>query len=256
MTANTSVGDICTVLCRARIIKISLISNLKENERLNVALLYLCSTYLIHFMAQYQYPSGIFEQAVREFSKLPGIGNKTALRLVLHLLKQPKEELKNLGQTLIDLSEKIHYCTSCNNISEEEVCPICSDMSRDHSTVCLVENVRDVLAIENTRQYHGIYHVLGCIISPMEGIGPSDLQLSSLENKLQQGKIKEIILALPATVEGDTTGFYLYRRFQNFHVNMTTLARGIPAGGDLEYTDEITLARSIINRTPFQIGNQ
>lgn len=207
-------------------------------------------------MAQYHYPSGIFEQAVREFSKLPGIGTKTALRLVLHLLKQPKEELKNLGQTLIDLSEKIHYCASCNNISEEEICPICSDTSRDHSTVCLVENVRDVLAIENTRQYNGIYHVLGCIISPMEGIGPSDMQLSSLENKLQQGKIREIILALPATVEGDTTGFYLYRRFQEYHVTMTTLARGIPAGGDLEYTDEVTLARSIINRIPFQVGKQ
>lgn len=202
-------------------------------------------------MSHFQYPSGIFEQAVREFSKLPGIGAKTSLRLVLHLLRQPKEELRILGQTLLDLSEKIHYCKSCNNITEEEICPVCSDPERDHATVCIVEDVRDVMAIENTRQYRGVYHVLGSIISPMEGIGPADLQLSSLEDKLRQRSIKEIILALPATVEGDTTGFYLYRRFQEFNVPMTTLARGIPAGGDLEYTDEVTLARSIINRIPF-----
>jgi recombination protein RecR len=198
------------------------------------------------------YPSKLLEQAVHEFSKLPGIGSKTALRLVLHLLKQEKEEVNTFGNALINLREEIKHCKICHNISDTEVCNICADETRDHSTVCVVENIRDVMSIENTRQYTGVYHVLGGIISPMEGIGPADLSIGSLEQKAREGAIKEVILALSTTMEGDTTNFYLYRKLSPFDLRITTLARGVSIGDELEYADEITLGRSILNRTPFE----
>jgi len=198
------------------------------------------------------YPSKAFEQAVNEFAKLPGIGHKTALRLVLHLLHQDSSDIESFGQSILDLKDKIRYCASCNNISETEICPICTNPQRDHSLICVVENIRDVLAIENTQLFHGIYHVLGGIISPMDGIGPSDLQLDTLEQKLSAGTVSELIFALSTTMEGDTTNYYLYRRFQKYQVKITTLARGISIGDDLEYADEVTLGRSILNRTPFK----
>ena len=198
------------------------------------------------------YPSKLLEQAVHEFSKLPGIGNKTALRLVLHLLKQDKEEVNSFGKALINLREEIKHCKVCHNISDTEICNICADDTRDHSTVCIVENIRDVMSIENTRQYTGVYHVLGGIISPMEGIGPADLTIGSLEQKAREGTIKEVILALSTTMEGDTTNFYLFRKLSPFDLRITTLARGVSIGDELEYADEITLGRSILNRTPFE----
>jgi recombination protein RecR len=202
-------------------------------------------------MTLHNYPSKLLEQAVREFAKLPGVGNKTALRLVLHLLKQPQEEVEIFGQTLIQLKNNIKYCKVCRNISDIETCQICSSPSRDRQTVCVVENINDVMSIENTQQYSGVYHVLGGIISPMEGVGPADLFINALEERVSSDNIKEIILALSTTMEGDTTNFYIYKRLNKYPLKITTLARGVAIGDELEYADEITLGRSIINRTPF-----
>lgn len=199
------------------------------------------------------YSSKLLENAVNEFSKLPGIGKKTALRLVLFLLRQNKDEVQGFGDSIIKLHNEIKYCRSCNNISDTDLCKICANHSRDHSTICIVENIRDVLSIENTQQYHGIYHVLGCIISPIDGFGPGDLMLKTLETKIKnEEQVKEIILALPTTMEGDTTNFYLYRKFKDSGVKISTLARGVSIGDDLEYADEITLGQSIVNRTLFE----
>ncbi|MCK4700538.1 MAG: recombination protein RecR [Bacteroidales bacterium] len=203
-------------------------------------------------MLNHIYSSKLLENAVNEFSKLPGIGKKTALRLVLFLLKQNKDEVQNFGDSIIKLFNEIKYCLSCNNISDTDLCKICANPSRDHSTICVVENIRDVLSIENTQQYHGIYHVLSCIISPIDGFGPGDLVLKTLETKIKNKEVKEIILALPTTMEGDTTNFYLYRKFNDSGVKISTLARGVSIGDDLEYTDEITLGQSIVNRTLFE----
>lgn len=202
-------------------------------------------------MTYYNYPSKLLEQAVREFGRLPGVGNKTAMRFVLHLLKQPKEEVEVFGQTLIQLRNNIRHCKICRNISDTDTCQICSSPARDKQTVCVVENISDVMSIENTQQYSGVYHVLGGIISPMEGVGPADLFIDSLDERVASGNIREVILALSTTMEGDTTNFYIYKRLSKYPVKITTLARGIAIGDELEYSDEITLGRSIINRTPF-----
>jgi len=200
-----------------------------------------------------QLPSRLLENAVSEFSRLPGIGKKTALRLVLHLLKQPVDEVELLGNSIIELRRHVKYCKVCNSLSEEEICRICSNTKRDKSTICVVESIKDVLAIESTQQYNGVYHVLGGIISPIDGIGPSDLAIESLEQRVSSDQIKEVIFALSTTMEGDTTNFYLFKRLNRYDVNITTLARGVAIGDELEYADEITLGRSIINRMPFQI---
>lgn len=202
-------------------------------------------------MAIAEFSSRLLEEAVNEFSSLPGIGKKTALRLVMHLLRKETSEVERFGETIIRLKKEILYCKMCHNISDNEICKICSDNSRDHQIVCVVENIRDVIAIENTGQYRGIYHVLGGIISPMDGIGPSDLNISSLKNKVSGKSVSEIILALSTTMEGDTTNFYLYKKLTQFNIKITTLSRGVAIGDELEYTDEITLGRSILNRTLF-----
>jgi recombination protein RecR len=199
-----------------------------------------------------EFPSRLLENAVNEFASLPGIGRKTAFRVVMNLLRRDSEEVKIFGETLIKLHEEIRYCKICNNISDEEICTICSDKNRDKSIVCVVENVQDVMAIENTRQYKGTYHVLGGIISPVDGIGPADLKIESLEEKVRNGGIREIILALSTTLEGDTTNYYLYKRLSGYNPLITTLARGVAIGDELEYTDEITLGRAINNRNPYQ----
>ena len=203
-------------------------------------------------MNMQNYPSRLLEDAVNEFAKLPGIGRKTALRLVLYLLKQETEEVNHFGETMIKLRNEIKYCTSCNNISDIEVCNICANNSRDHSIICIVENIQDVLSIENTQQYNGIYHVLGGIISPMDGIGPGELKLDTLEEKISNAEVKEIIFALSTTMEGDTTNFYIYKKFKMYPIKISTIARGVSIGDELEYADEITLGRSILNRTPFE----
>ena len=200
----------------------------------------------------YNFPSKLLETAVNELSKLPGIGKKTALRLVLHLLKQETVMTDALGESIIKLRREINYCNICHNISDSETCLICSNPQRDKSLVCVVEDVRDVMAIENTNQYKGVYHILGGIISPMDGIGPSDLHIDTLVNKVAKGEVKEIIMALSATMEGDTTNFYIYKRLKEFDLAISTIARGIAIGDDLEYTDEVTLGRSILNRTPYE----
>ena len=200
----------------------------------------------------YNYPSKLLENAVNELSKLPGIGKKTALRLVLHMLRQDANNSIALGESIIKLRREINYCNCCHNISDSDTCLICSNPSRDLSLVCVVEDVRDVMAIENTNQFKGVYHVLGGIISPMDGIGPSDLYIESLVNKASKGIIKEVIMALSTTMEGDTTNFYIYKRLKEFDINVTTISRGIAIGDDLEYTDEITLGRSILNRIPYE----
>ena len=200
----------------------------------------------------YTFPSKFLENAVNELSKLPGIGKKTALRLVLHLLKQSPAQTNTLGESLIKLRNEISFCNVCHNISDTETCLICSNPKRDKSIVCVVEDVRDVMAIENTNQYKGVYHILGGIISPMDGIGPSDLNIDSLVNKIALGEVKEVIMALSATMEGDTTNFYIYKRLKEYYIAITTIARGIAIGDDLEYTDEITLGRSILNRLPYE----
>lgn len=194
----------------------------------------------------------MLETAVSEFAKLPGIGRKTALRLVLHLLKQDEQEAVSFGEAIIKLRREIRYCKVCHNISETEVCPICGNPSRDASTICVVENVKDVMSIENTHQHHGLYHVLGGLISPMDGIGPADIEVDSLEERVKSGEVKEVILALSATMEGDTTNFYIFRRLAPYpDVKITILARGVSVGNEIEYTDELTLGRSIMNRTLF-----
>ncbi len=203
-------------------------------------------------MSNTHYSSKLLENAVAEFSKLPGIGNKTALRLVLYLLKQDAETVTQFGNAIIQLKNEIKHCRICHNLSDEEVCSICANTSRDHNVICVVENIRDVMSIENTLQYRGVYHVLGGIISPMEGIGPADLTIAALEEKVAQGNVKEIILALSTTLEGDTTNFYIFKKLKKYPLSITTLARGVSFGDELEYTDEITLGRSLINRTPFE----
>ncbi len=197
------------------------------------------------------YTSKILEEAVEEFASLPGIGKRTALRLVLHLLKKEKDEVTRFGNAILHLKEKVKKCKLCNAISDEDICVICSNPSRDPSIICVVENIRDVMAVENTHQYHGHYHIIDGLISPMDGIGPNDLEIGSLINKVEKGKIKEVILALSTTMEGDTTNFYIYRKLEPFGLNISALARGVSIGDDLEYADEITLGRSITNRTPF-----
>ena len=195
------------------------------------------------------YPSQLLEKAVAEFSKLPGIGRKTALRLVLHLLRQPVDAVEGFTQALSTLRTDVKYCKVCHNISDTDVCPICSDPHRDSSTICVVENIRDVMAVENTQQYRGLYHVLGGIISPMDGIGPNDIEVESLVQRVAAGGVKEVILALSSTMEGDTTNFYISRKLSGYDVALSVIARGISVGDELEYTDEVTLGRAILNRT-------
>lgn len=197
------------------------------------------------------FPSKLLENAVNEFASLPGIGRKTAFRLVMNLLRRDSEEVKRFGESLIKLHDEIHYCKICHNISDTEICNICNDKTRDRTMICVVENIQDVLAVENTKQFKGLYHVLGGIISPVDGIGPADLKFDTLEEKIKSGGITEVILALSTTMEGDTTNYYLYKRLGKYNIQLTTLARGVAIGDELEYTDEITLGRSIMNRTPF-----
>ena len=196
-----------------------------------------------------EYPSALLEKAVGEFAKLPGVGRKTALRLALHVLRQPLDDIDEFTSAISHLRHDVKYCTVCHNISDTDVCPICADRTRDRSTVCVVENVQDVMAIENTQQYHGLYHVLGGIISPMDGIGPNDIEIDSLVKRVEQGGINEVIMALASTMEGDTTNFYISRKLAPYDVELSVIARGISVGDELEYTDEVTLGRAIINRT-------
>ncbi len=199
-------------------------------------------------------PSQLLQRAVDEFAKLPGVGGKTAMRLVLHLLRQSPEEVSQFGNSVMQLRANVKFCRVCHNISDNDVCDICSNPRRDTATVCVVENIQDVLAVENTQQYRGLYHVLGGVISPMDGVGPSDLQIDTLLQRVQNGGIKEIILALNPTMEGDTTNFYLYRKLAPFDVKVSVIARGVAQNDELQYTDEVTLGRSIVNRTTFTIN--
>jgi recombination protein RecR len=198
------------------------------------------------------YPSKLLENAVSELSKLPGIGRKSALRLALHLLRKDVSEVEAFGNAVIKMRKETRYCRECHNISDADLCSICASPKRDKSIICVVETTRDVMAIENTGQMSGVYHVLGGIISPMEGIGPEDLAIESLVNRVKEGDVKEVVLALPTTIEGDTTNFYLYRKLKDFSLKVTTLARGVSIGDELEFTDEVTLGRSILNRTPYE----
>lgn len=208
------------------------------------------------------YPSQILEQAVNQMASLPGVGRRTALRLVLHLLRQTEAEVEAFSGSFTRLKKEVVYCRECHNISDTEICPICSSPRRDHSTICVVENVQDVMSIENTGQYTGVYHVLGGVISPMEGVGPKDIEIDSLIERITKGGVDEIILALPTTMEGDTTNFYIYRRIQNTdrcadriqngELKISQIARGVAVGNQIEYTDEITLGRSIVNRIAFK----
>ena len=200
-----------------------------------------------------QYPSALLDKAVGEFAKLPGIGRKTALRLVLHLLKQPDADVASFTDAITTMKRDVRYCRVCHNVSDSELCPICADSRRDSSLVCVVENIRDVMAIENTMQYHGLYHVLGGILSPMDGIGPADIEIDSLVSRVAEGGVTEVILALSPTMEGDTTNFYISRRLRGYDVRLSVIARGIAVGNELEYADEVTLGRSILKRTPFEI---
>lgn len=199
-----------------------------------------------------EFSSKFLENAVYEVSQLPGIGKRTALRLVLHLLKQPERQTEDLANALTTLRMHINYCSKCHNISDTEMCEICANPKRDESIICVVEDIRDVMAIENTSQYQGLYHVLGGKISPMEGVGPQDLTIPSLVAKVKEGKVKELIFALSSTMEGDTTNFYIYKQLEGLEVITSTIARGISVGDELEYADEITLGRSILNRVPFE----
>ena len=210
-----------------------------------------------------QYPSILLSDAVEQVASLPGIGRKTALRLVLHLLRQPNKDVEAFTGAISKLKEEVKYCRVCHTISDQEVCPICQSHSRDKHTVCVVENVQDVMSIENTGQYNGLYHVLGGIISPMDGVGPADIEIDSLVERVKNDEIQEVILALPTTMEGDTTNFYIYRRLQNLtmgdnasspdRLKISQIARGIAIGNEIEYTDEITLGRSIVNRIEFKL---
>lgn len=197
-------------------------------------------------------PSKLVENAVNEMAQLPGIGKRTALRLVLHLLKQPLDQTEALAEALATMRKDIQFCTICHTISDEEICGICSNASRDASIICVVEDVRDVMAIENTNMFKGVYHVLGGKISPIEGIGPSQLKITSLVEKVKDGRVSEIIFALSSTMEGDTTNFYIYKQLKDFAIKMSTIARGISVGDELEYADEITLGRSLLHRIPFE----
>jgi recombination protein RecR len=199
-----------------------------------------------------KFPSKLLENAVSEFSKLPGIGKKSALRLVLHLLKQDNDDVQRFGRTLLQLKDEIKHCKVCRNISDSDTCNICSSPSRKKDIICVVENIRDVMSIENTQQFFGVYHVLGGIISPMDGVGPSDIEIGSLVKRVENGEINEIILALSTTMEGDSTNFYIYKKLKNSGVKISILARGVSIGDELEYTDEITLGRSIVNRLNFE----
>ncbi|WP_053991799.1 recombination mediator RecR [Mangrovimonas sp. TPBH4] len=201
-----------------------------------------------------EFSSKLLEKAVNEMSQLPGVGKRTALRLVLHLLGQPQERTQLLSEALSTMRNEIKFCKSCHNISDTELCEICSNPNRMEDVVCVVEDIRDVMAIENTSSFKGLYHVLGGKISPMDGVGPNDLNIESLVEKVKQGKIKELIFALGSTMEGDTTNFYIYKQIQDFNIVTSTIARGISVGNELEYTDEITLGRSIINRIPFEVS--
>ena len=203
-------------------------------------------------MIHQQYPSELLERAVSEFAKLPGIGRKTALRLVLWMLRQEDQDVEQFAKAIGQLKQEVRYCHICHNISDTEICPICSDERRDKSTVCVVENIKDVMAIENTQQFHGLYHVLGGIISPMDGMGPGDIEIDSLISRVADGGVQEVILALSPTMEGDTTNFYIYRKLAAYHVKVSVIARGVAVGNELEYTDEVTLGRSIMNRTLFE----
>lgn len=198
------------------------------------------------------FSSKLLEEAVAEFSKLPGVGQKTALRLVLHLLNRDVEEVQKFSNAVSRLRNEIQFCQTCHNISDTATCEICASPRRDHSLICVVEDTRDVMAVENTNQYNGVYHVLGGLISPMDGVGPADLQVDTLVERLKENNVKEIIFALSATMEGDTTIFYLHKRLKQFNVNISTIARGIAFGGELEYVDEITLGRSIVTRIPYE----
>jgi recombination protein RecR len=197
------------------------------------------------------YPSQLLERAVNEFAKLPGIGRKTAMRLVLHLLKQEQEEVESFGGALITLKREVKYCKVCHNISDTDVCALCNDASRDRSLVCVVENIQDVMAIENTHRYNGLYHVLGGVISPMDGVGPSDLEIASLVQRVRETEVAEVILALSPTMEGDTTNFFIFRKLAEFNIKISVIARGISQNDELQYADEVTLGRSIENRTLF-----
>jgi len=198
------------------------------------------------------FPSKLLENAVNEFAKLPGIGKKTALRLVLHLLKKDIEDVQRFSRALTQLREEVKHCRICQNISDSDICNICSNPSRDHRLVCVVENIRDVMSVENTQQYRGVYHVLGGIISPMDGIGPTDLEIDSLLKRVETGEIDEVIFALSTTMEGDSTNFYIFKKIKDQKVKITTLARGVSIGDEIEYTDEVTLGRSIVNRMLFE----
>lgn len=198
------------------------------------------------------YSSSLLEKAVNELSRLPGIGRKTALRLALHLLRQERLEVEALGLSLITMRNEVIYCHDCHNISDEDLCTICRNPSRDHSLICVVEDIRDVMAIEKTNQFQGVYHVLGGVISPIEGIGPQDINIASLLERLNNSTVGEVILALPTTIEGDTTGFYISRKITRENIRLSAIARGVSIGDELEYTDEVTLGRSIVNRVPYQ----
>ena len=201
-----------------------------------------------------EFSSKLLEKAVNEMAQLPGIGKRTALRLVLHLLKQPVEQTQFLSQALTTMREEIKFCKSCHNISDVEICEICNNSARNHKIICVVEDVRDVMAIENTNQFKGIYHVLGGKISPIDGIGPSQLTINSLVEKVKLGIIEEIIFALSSTMEGDTTNFYIYKQIKDCEIKTSTIARGIAVGDELEYADEVTLGRSILQRVPFELS--
>lgn len=198
-----------------------------------------------------QYPSTLLEKAVAEFAKLPGIGRKTALRLVLHMLRMSEEDVDRFANAITTLRKEVRYCKICHNVSDTDVCPICSDPRRERNTICVVENIRDVMAVENTMQYRGLYHVLGGIISPIDGIGPADIEIESLVERVAEGGIEEVIFALGSTMEGDTTNFYISRKLAPYPVKLSVIARGIAVGDELEYADEVTLGRSIRDRVPF-----
>lgn len=202
-----------------------------------------------------QYPSRLLEKAVGEFAKLPGVGRKTALRLVLHLLRRGADEVELFTGAIDKMVHEIKHCAVCHNISDTDICPICSDRRRDTATICVVENVQDVMAVENTQQYNGLYHVLGGVISPMDGVGPADIEIDSLVERVRDGGVKEVILALSSTMEGDTTNFYISRKLAPYDVRLSVIARGISVGDELEYTDEVTLGRSIQNRVLFSKSN-
>ncbi len=206
-------------------------------------------------MTNIQYPSKLLTEAVEQFSGLPGIGERTALRLVLFLLRKSKENAREFTQALDNLVNNVHFCKTCHNISDNETCSICSSNTRNQSSICVVENVKDVMSIEHTHQYNGLYHVLGGIISPMDGVGPQDLTIDSLAERVSKDKTEEVILALSTTMEGDTTNFYIHKKLKNMNVKISIIARGVSFGNELEFTDEVTLGRSIINRQPFEGTN-